>query len=70
MELIKTGYKQTEVGLIPVDWEFLKLEELGTKYRPIIKAGPFGSALKKKFYVSEGYKVYGQEQVIKNDAFW
>jgi len=29
-----------------------------------IKAGPFGSALKKDDYVGSGYRVYGQEQVI------
>ena len=32
-----------------------------------IKAGPFGSALKKEYYVTEGYKIYGQEQVIADD---
>jgi len=29
-----------------------------------IKAGPFGSALKKEDYVESGYRIYGQEQVI------
>jgi type I restriction enzyme, S subunit len=29
-----------------------------------IKAGPFGSALKKHEYTASGYRVYGQEQVI------
>jgi type I restriction enzyme S subunit len=29
-----------------------------------VKAGPFGSALKKEDYVVHGYKIYGQEQVI------
>lgn len=29
-----------------------------------LKAGPFGSALKKECYVPTGYKIYGQEQVI------
>lgn len=29
-----------------------------------IKAGPFGSALKKEDYTEKGYRVYGQEQVI------
>ena len=70
MELTKTKYKQTEVGLIPEDWDSLDLNELGATGRPVIKAGPFGSSLKKEFYVSEGYKIYGQEQVIKNDAFY
>ena len=33
-----------------------------------IKAGPFGSALTKDMYVSDGtYRVYGQEQVIPGD---
>jgi type I restriction enzyme S subunit len=71
MELItKQGYKQTEVGLIPEDWDALELNELGATGRPVIKAGPFGSSLKKEFYVSDGYKIYGQEQVIKNDPFY
>lgn len=29
-----------------------------------VKAGPFGSALKKETYTSAGYRVYGQEQVL------
>ena len=29
-----------------------------------IKAGPFGSSLKKEDYVASGYRIYGQEQVI------
>ena len=33
-----------------------------------LKAGPFGSTLKKECYVPSGYKVYGQEQVIRGDA--
>ncbi|WP_075349675.1 restriction endonuclease subunit S [Algoriphagus marinus] len=70
MELTKTKFKKTELGLIPEDWDSLDLNELGATGRPVIKAGPFGSSLKKEYYVSEGYKIYGQEQVIKNDAFY
>jgi type I restriction enzyme S subunit len=29
-----------------------------------IKAGPFGSSIKKEEYITRGYRVYGQEQVI------
>lgn len=29
-----------------------------------IKAGPFGSSLKKEDYAADGYRIYGQEQVI------
>ncbi len=42
-------------------------EEIAAKKNNSLKAGPFGSALKKEYYVKKGYKVYGQEQVIKND---
>lgn len=32
-----------------------------------IKAGPFGSSLKKEFYSKSGIRIYGQEQVIAGD---
>jgi type I restriction enzyme S subunit len=38
--------------------------------RGALKAGPFGSSLKKDSYVKQGYKVYGQEQVIRNDPYF
>ncbi|MER8405341.1 restriction endonuclease subunit S [Mesorhizobium sp. M1307] len=44
-------------------WTITKLADLCTS-RAGIKAGPFGSALKKEDYTSAGYRVYGQEQVI------
>ncbi|WP_348797888.1 restriction endonuclease subunit S [Flavobacterium adhaerens] len=46
---------------------FKVLTQLAQNKKNAIKAGPFGSELKKEYYVSEGYKVYGQEQVINND---
>lgn len=64
---VKAGYKQTEVGVIPDDWEVRTLDSLGKRGRPAIKAGPFGSSLTKDTYAIEGYKVYGQEQVIRGD---
>jgi type I restriction enzyme, S subunit len=51
-----------------IGWPTQKLKDLGTKAKPAIKAGPFGSSLKKEDHVKEGFKVYGQEQVIKGDA--
>ncbi|MCO5258632.1 MAG: restriction endonuclease subunit S [Crocinitomicaceae bacterium] len=48
-------------------WEVRKVENVATSKKHSIKAGPFGSSLKKEFYVKKGYKIYGQEQVIKND---
>ena len=46
----------------------IALKELGESNKPAIKAGPFGSSLKKEFYTNKGYKIYGQEQVIRGDV--
>jgi type I restriction enzyme S subunit len=48
---------------VPRHWSVVPLKHLADS----IKAGPFGSALTKDMYVSEGYRVYGQEQVIPGD---
>jgi len=48
--------------LNPKQWNAFVLSELCE-----IKAGPFGSSIKKETYTSFGYRVYGQEQVIAND---
>jgi type I restriction enzyme S subunit len=46
----KPGYKQTEVGLIPQDWEVRTIRQFAT-----IKTGPFGTLLKASEYsVYEG----------------
>jgi len=67
---VKPGYKLTEVGVIPEDWSAEAIDSLGGSHAPAIKAGPFGSSLKKDSYVSIGFKVYGQEQVIRGDIFY
>lgn len=64
---VRPGYKQTELGVIPCDWDVCRLDSLGTGQTPPIKAGPFGSSLTKNTYVPTGFKVYGQEQVIRGD---
>ena len=48
-------------------WEEDKIKNIASKEKHSIKAGPFGSSLKKEFYKESGYKVYGQEQVIADD---
>ncbi|MBE8723424.1 restriction endonuclease subunit S [Flavobacterium hungaricum] len=48
-------------------WDFTEVKNAVQKTKNAIKAGPFGSSLKKEFYVEKGYKIYGQEQVIKDD---
>ncbi|MDO8772161.1 MAG: restriction endonuclease subunit S [Burkholderiaceae bacterium] len=51
------------LGDVPTHWEVKKIKFVTAN----VKAGPFGSALTKDVYVSAGYRVYGQEQVIPND---
>ncbi|MEJ5208143.1 restriction endonuclease subunit S [Denitratimonas sp. CY0512] len=49
---VKPGYKQTEVGVIPEDWD---VEPLGT--RASFKTGPFGSTLHQSDYIDGGIPV-------------
>jgi type I restriction enzyme S subunit len=65
MQELLTGKKR--LSGFTGEWDVKKLGELGYSNRPTIKAGPFGSSLKKEFYVKKGYKIYGQEQVIAGD---
>ena len=66
--VVKEGYKQTEVGIIPEDWECKLTEAILQNNIVNIKIGPFGSQLKKEYLSEYGkYKVYGQENVYKND---
>ncbi len=62
-----TQFRRTSIGRIPKIWSVDRIGDLGQEGRPAVKAGPFGSSLKKSFYVSAGYRVYGQEQVLAGD---
>jgi type I restriction enzyme S subunit len=55
---------------LPYGWVWGNFEELKKAGKNAIKAGPFGSSLKKASYVPRGYKIYGQEQVIRQDPFY
>lgn len=63
---IKKGYKQTELGVIPEDWDVFDITQLIDRANGI-KIGPFGSQLKKELLTNSGYKVYGQENVYERD---
>lgn len=52
---------------LPVQWEWVKFDHISENSKYALKAGPFGSALKKDMYCENGYKIYGQEQVISGD---
>jgi type I restriction enzyme S subunit len=52
-------FKQTEVGVIPEDWEVSTLGKHAT-----FKTGPFGSALHKSDYVDGGVPVINPMQIV------
>lgn len=54
---------------LPLSWLWSGFEQVSSPEKNAMKAGPFGSALKKSFYVEKGYKIYGQEQVINSDPY-
>ena len=49
------------------EWKMVTLTDIVSPEKNALKSGPFGSSLKKEFYVKSGYKIYGQEQVIRGD---
>ncbi len=49
------------------EWQEDKIKNISSNEKNSIKAGPFGSSLKKEYYKTRGYKIYGQEQVIADD---
>ncbi|NCP85267.1 MAG: restriction endonuclease subunit S [Bacteroidetes bacterium] len=56
-----------EFAELPKNWIWSKVDKIIDHNTHSIKAGPFGSSLKKSFYVESGYKIYGQEQVISGN---
>jgi type I restriction enzyme S subunit len=51
------------LGDVPEHWDVQRLKALVTE----AVAGPYGSSLTKAMYTSDGYRVYGQQQVIPDD---
>ena len=47
---------------LPSNWSWVKLGDVVESF----KRGPFGSSIKKSFFVSRGYKVYEQKNAIYN----
>jgi len=65
----KLTNKKVKKGELPKGWKVVSIVDLADKAKHSLKAGPFGSALKKEFYTNTGFKIYGQEQVISDNAF-
>jgi len=54
---LRAGYKQTEVGVIPEDWDCVSFHALASPVRNAIVGGPFGSDLVSADYVNYGVPV-------------
>jgi len=61
--------KDSPLNNIPKSWKHIKFINLVKYEENSIKRGPFGSAIKKSFFVENGYKVYEQKNAINNNVF-
>ncbi len=50
-------FKDSPLGRIPLEWECVNLNKIGSKGSPYLKTGPFGSALKIEHWKEEGIPV-------------
>jgi len=55
---VRPGYKQTEVGLIPEEWEVTRIADVSD-----VKTGPYGSALHMRDYVDDGTPIITVEHL-------
>jgi len=56
---LKPGYKETEIGVIPEEWELAKLGA-----RASFRTGPFGSAVHKSDYTADGVPVINPMHIV------
>ncbi|OUS69508.1 hypothetical protein B5G52_16555 [Pseudoalteromonas sp. A601] len=62
------GVPETDIDL-PEGWCLAYIPQIIAHEDYAIKRGPFGSALKKAYFVESGYKVYEQQHAINDDFF-
>ena len=53
----ETKFKETEIGMIPEDWELLTVDDIKSKEKKSVISGPFGSNISKKYFVESGIPV-------------
>lgn len=58
------------INNIPKNWEVKTLGEVLSNDKYAIKRGPFGSSLKKEFFVDSGIRVFEQYNPINQDSNW
>lgn len=61
-----TEFDESVIGRLPLEWELMSFEDICI-YKGLVR-GPFGGALKKEYFVEEGYKVYEQKNAINKNA--
>jgi len=54
---------------IPNRWNFFAIKAIVQPNKTSLKRGPFGSALKKEFFIEEGIPVYEQGHAINDEPF-
>jgi len=65
---MNTNRKQTDIGLIPEDWEVDYLGNIVIS-RKGLQRGPWGGSIKKEIFVEKGFQVFEQSNVIHNNFF-
>lgn len=58
---VKPGYKQTEVGVIPEEWEIIQIRDVAS-----VRTGPFGSSLHESDYVQDGTPIITVEHLSEH----
>jgi len=54
---MKIKFKETEIGMIPEDWEIKIIDKIKSKTKNALAMGPFGSNIKKEFFVENGVPI-------------
>ena len=52
---------------LPKTWSLVALGDIAAHEKGAIRRGPFGGSLKKEIFVESGFKVYEQQNAIKDD---
>lgn len=63
-----TEEERANFDVIEKSWALVRFIDLIKYEEDAIKRGPFGSAIKKSFFVPSGYKVYEQQNAISDNA--
>ncbi|MCO5096939.1 MAG: restriction endonuclease subunit S [Rhodocyclaceae bacterium] len=64
--LAKPAYKQTEVGVIPEDWDCPSIRQIAANRQNAIVGGPFGSDLVSNDYVAAGVPVVRGQNMARH----